>query len=75
MRSVFSQSGRAVAACLLIVVLLAPSAVAGQTSEVGFWEEFVAWLAGRIDIPNGATAADADGFTMWLMSRLGVPGG
>jgi hypothetical protein len=75
MRSVFSRSRRAAAACLLIVFLLAPSAFATDTSEVSFWDEFVAWLAGRIDIPNGATAADADGFMMWLMGRIGVPNG
>ncbi len=75
MRSVFSRSRRAAAACLLIVVLLAPTAFAAQNIEGSFWEEFVAWLAGRIDIPGGLAAADNDGFTTWLMGRIGVPGG
>lgn len=37
-----------------------------------FWDEFVVWLLGE----SGSTAgADQDSFTLWLQSRLGVPGG
>lgn len=69
MRRVFSRSRRAAAAWLLIVVLLAPSALACDTTEnVSLWAEFVAWLA-------GITAPDDDGFSVWLMGRIGVPGG
>ena len=72
MRSVFS---RAVAVCLL-VVLLAPNAFASDsTADASLWDAFVVWLQARIDIPGGFTAADEDLFTVWLMSRLGVPGG
>lgn len=77
MRGVFSRSTRVAAAWLLIVVvLLAPSALASDTAtDAGLWDAFVAWLAGRIDVPGGLTEPDEIGFTTWLMSRLVVPGG
>jgi hypothetical protein len=50
MRSVFS---RAVAVCLL-VVLLAPTAFAsGSTADASLWDQFVVWLQSRLDIPGG----------------------
>ena len=76
MRSVFSRGRRVVAACLLVVVLLAPSAFASDPADnASLWAEFVIWLEGRIDIPGGFAAADEYAFTLWLMSRLGVPNG
>lgn len=76
MRSVFSRGQRAAAAWLLIVVLLAPSAFATEmASDTSLWAEFVVWLAGRIDVPGGVTAADEGGFTTWLMGRITIPGG
>lgn len=70
MRGVFSRGTRVAAACLLIVVLLAPTALASDdTDDPSLWDAFVAWLAGRIDIPGGLTAQDVD------MGRIHIPGG
>lgn len=33
------------------------------------WDTFVAWLLGRIDIPGGVAASEAD------QGRIGTPGG
>lgn len=75
MQGVFSRGRRAAAAWLLVVVLLAPAALAsGTASEESLWAEFAAWVQSRLDIPGGR-AADQDGFTAWLMSRFGIPGG
>lgn len=72
MRSVFS---RAVAACLL-VVLLAPTAFAsGSTADASLRAEFVAWFQSRLSVPGGFTATDQDLYILWLMSRIGIPGG
>lgn len=76
MRSIFSQGRRKIAACLLIAILVAPSTLASDaTAATTLWEEFVAWLAGRIDVPGGSPAAGETGFSDWLMGRIGVPGG
>lgn len=75
MRSVFPRRLRFAAACLLIAVLLAPSALASAgAGDPSLWAEFLAWLQGRLDIPNGLTADDA-GFTVWLQGRLHIPNG
>ena len=71
MRGIFS---RAAAACLLVLVLLAPRAYAsGSTVDASLWDEFVAWFQSSLDVPGGVT--DEDSFTVWLMSRIGIPGG
>lgn len=72
MRGVFSRSRRVIAAWLLIVVLLAPSALASDVpTDVSLWDEFVAWV-----FESGSTAgASQDSFTIWLMGRIGVPNG
>lgn len=72
MQGVF-RSSRTAAVWVLIVVLLAPSTLASDVPhEVSLWDQFVSWLLGE----SGSTAeADEDGFTTWLNSRLGVPGG
>jgi hypothetical protein len=76
MRSIFTRSRRAAAAWLLIVVLLAPSAFASDTtSDASLWGEFVVWLQSRLVVPGGTAAADDAGFTAWLMGRIGIPGG
>ena len=76
MRGVFAEGGRVVAACLLIVVLVAPAAMASDTtSDPSLWAEFTVWLQARLDVPTGVTTADEDSFTLWLMSRIGIPGG
>jgi cell division FtsZ-interacting protein ZapD len=76
MQAVFFLCRRGVAAWLLIVVLLAPAALASDaTGDASLWDEFVAWVQSRLDVPGGATAADETGFTAWLMSRFGIPGG
>jgi hypothetical protein len=73
MRGVISQSRRAAAALLLAVVLLAPSALASDpAANVSLWDEFVGWLLGE---SSSTAGADQDTFTLWLQSRLGVPGG
>lgn len=70
MRGVFSRSRRVAALSLLIVVLLAPSAFASETTDdVSLWDAFVTWLAGRIDIPGGLAAEDE------ATSRHTIPGG
>ena len=75
MRSVFSRGARTAAACLLIGVLLAPSALASDgAGDPSLWAEFLVWLQGRLTIPGGLTADDA-GFTVWLQGRLNIPGG
>lgn len=76
MRGVFSRSTRAAAAWLLVLVLLAPNALASNAStDPGLWDEFVAWVEAGFGEPNGVTAADEDSFTVWLMGRIGVPNG
>lgn len=76
MRRVILGSGRAATASLLIVVLLAPVALASDTtSDASLWAEFLAWFQSRFNIPGGATAADNGNFTVWLMSRWTIPGG
>jgi hypothetical protein len=76
MRGVFPRSGRVAAACLLIVVLLAPSAFASDTSsDESLWAEFVAWVDAGLGVSDGVTAADESGFSAWLMARIGVGGG
>ena len=73
MRSVFS---RAVAVCLLVVVLLAPAAFASDsTADASLWAEFVAWFESRLGVPGGVSATDDDLYIGWLMSRLVIPGG
>jgi hypothetical protein len=70
MREILSRSRRAVTASLLIIVLLAPSALAANTTaDVSLWDQFVAWLAGRITIPGGLTAPAED------QGRIDIPGG
>jgi hypothetical protein len=69
-------SSRAVAACLLVVVLLSPAAFASDsTANAGLWEEFVMWLQSRVDVPGGFTESDEDLFITWLMVRIIIPGG
>ena len=76
MRGVSIRSRRAVAAWLLIVVLLAPSAYASDaTNNASLWDEFISWLQGGLDTWGGATAADESAFTAWLMGRIWIPGG
>ena len=76
MRSVFFHGRRVVAACLLLIVLLAPSAFATDTTyDASLWGEFVAWCEARIDVPGGVAIADEYAFTLWLMGRIGIPGG
>lgn len=75
MRRLFSRSRRACVACLLVMVLLAPSALASDTTNASLWVEFVAWLQGRLDIPGGFTVANEAGFMAWLAGRIGIPGG
>lgn len=75
MRGVFSRSRRACAAALLIGVLLAPAALASNPTDPSLWAQFVVWLHGRLDVPNGATVADEAGFMAWLHGRLGIPNG
>jgi hypothetical protein len=70
MRGLLSRSKRAVAVSLLIIVLLAPSALAANTTtDVSLWDQFVAWLAARIGVPGGLPAPDED------EGRIGVPNG
>lgn len=72
MRGVFSSSRRIAAAGLLIIVLLAPSALASGTPADGsLWDEFVAWL---FDESGSTAGADEDTFAVW-MSRFNIPGG
>ena len=72
MRGVFSRSRRIATAWLLVIILLAPSALASPPDNTSLWGEFVLWLLGE----SGSTAgADQDGFMVWLQSRLGVPNG
>lgn len=72
MRGVSARSRRAVAAWLLIVVLLAPSALASDRGDAGLWAEFVVWIETQVD---GAIAADDAGFVVWLLGRITVPNG
>jgi hypothetical protein len=75
MRSVFPRCLRFAAACLLIAVLVTPTALASDgTGDPSLWAEFLVWLQGRLDIPGGLTADDT-GFTVWLQGRLNIPGG
>lgn len=75
MRSVFTRGLRLAVVCLLVVILLAPSAFATTAAtDPGLWAQFTAWLQGRIGIPPGVTANE-DGFTMWLMGRIDIPNG
>jgi len=74
MRSVLPRNARVAAACLLVVILLAPTAFASDGAGSSLWAEFLAWLQGRLDIPGGLTADDA-GFTVWLQGRLDIPPG
>jgi hypothetical protein len=75
MRRVFSRGRRIAAACLLIVVLLAPTAFAsGDSGNSSLWAEFMVWLQAGFDVPDGLTADDV-GFTVWLMGRLNIPPG
>lgn len=65
-----------IAALAIVVVLLVPAASASNASSVarvGLWDEFIAWLAGRIGIPPGN--GDQDGFTVWLAGRIEIPNG
>jgi hypothetical protein len=74
MGSVFSRTWRSAAVGILILVLLAPSAAASDTtSDASLWTDFVAWLA-SFDVSERATA-DSDGFSVWLMIRHTIPGG
>lgn len=64
-----------IATVALLVALVVPTALAGDTAaDPGLWAEFLTWLQGRIDIPNGIVADD-QGFAAWLMGRIGIPGG
>ena len=73
MRNVFPRGFRVAAACLLIAVLLAPSALASDgAADPSLWAEFLAWLQG--DTAGGLTADNA-GFTVWLQGRLHIPNG
>lgn len=75
MRSVFFRGSRIAAACLLVALLLAPTAFASDgAGDSSLWAEFLAWLQGGLDIPGGLSADDA-GFTVWLMGRIGIPPG
>ena len=75
MRNVFFRGSRIAAACLLIAVLLAPTAFASAgAGDSSLWAEFMAWLQGRLNIPGGLTADDA-GFTVWLQGRFNIPPG
>lgn len=70
MRGVFLRTRRVAVACLLIAVLLAPSALASDTTTAtSLWDQVVAWLASRLGVPGGVAATEED------QSRLGVPGG
>jgi hypothetical protein len=77
MRSVFSR--RLIAVLALVVIVLAPAAFADTgTVDPGLWTQFVAWVEGRIGVPNGATTSDDTiSFEDWLvlMGRIGVPNG
>jgi hypothetical protein len=64
-------------ALALICVVLVPSVMAAgvpSASDPGLWEQFVAWLQGRISIPGGLAATEGD-FLVWLMGRISIPGG
>jgi len=75
MRGVFARGRRACAAGLLVVVLLAPAALAADSRDASRWTEFVVWLQGRLDIPGGVALADEAGFMAWLRGRIGIPNG
>jgi hypothetical protein len=76
MRGVLSRGRRAAAACVLIVALAAPTAMASDTtSDPRLWAEFTTWLQARLGVQGGFAGADEDSFTLWLMSRIGIPGG
>lgn len=73
MRGVFSRGRRAAAVCLLMVVLLAPTAFAsGGSGDASLWDEFIAWMVGESGTSAGA---NQDSFSVWLMGRIGIPGG
>ena len=64
---------RVFARWLLVGVLLAPNAFAAETTNASVWAEFVLWFEARIGVPIGAEAEIA--YTVWLMGRIGIPGG
>jgi hypothetical protein len=74
MRGVFSRKLLAVFA--LVVILLAPSALA-DSGDSSLWAQFVAWADSQISVPNGATTADDISFEEWLvlMGRINIPNG
>jgi hypothetical protein len=39
---------------------------------MGLWDEFIAWMLGDSGSTEGA---DEDSFSVWLMGRIGIPGG
>jgi hypothetical protein len=72
MRGVFLRRRRVAVAWMLILVLLAPSVFASDTSGgASLWAEFIGWLAEG----NGVSTAEDGGFTAWLMARIGVGNG
>ena len=76
MRGVFFRATRTAAAWLLIVVLLAPSALATDVaSNASLWAEFVAWLEAQLGTPDVPTSPDEASFEVWLMARPHIPGG
>jgi hypothetical protein len=86
MRGVFSRTRRVAAVCLVITVLLAPSALASAaTSDVSLWSWLVSWLASRLDVPGGVTAPPTEdegridipnGVAVEVdEGRIGIPGG
>lgn len=74
MRGVSRRVRRTGGLLALLVLLVAPTAMADDSS-------FVAWLESRIGYPGGAPAQQQDHsgfmseFLLWLESRIGWPGG
>ena len=64
---------RVFARWLLVGVLVVPNAFASDTTEPSLWAEFSTWLEAQIGVPDGISVETA--YTVWLMSRLHIPGG
>lgn len=72
MRGITTRYTRVAVACLLVLVLLAPTALASvETTDPSLWAEFVAWLEAQV----GGNDANDETFVAWLMGRISVPGG
>ena len=69
--------GRKLAGLVLILILIAPVAVASDTPgsvDADLWDQFLAWVEAQLTVPTGVAAED-DGFTAWLMARISIPPG